>query len=192
MAPYIRKFMSPSTAFFIFLKNVSLATLICYGGVVFALVELWISKFQRVYKVLEKGVRPLYAIMAKFQPEYAKLTPVWKTCNFSISFFSTGCIFLIFVLISLYFTLFLLFGLGLELLKFIPHLTLEVSTFIVSANAALATAKELKLLILKEEESTFIEKCKSSLTDKSTWKKLLTCYVILFFAAFVEMIVSYL
>ncbi|MDI6806290.1 MAG: hypothetical protein QMD14_00545, partial [Candidatus Aenigmarchaeota archaeon] len=132
MAPYFKKELPITTMILIFLLNSFLATLICYGGILFSLAEVRVYKFS-IYRALDVVFDPLYNLLSKISEDMKRLKPMYRSCYLSISYFPIGCIFLFAVIISTYFSIFLSilgFSILSTLLKLLPHLTLETLAFL--------------------------------------------------------------
>ena len=188
LSPTTREYMPLSTMFQIFIMNSFLATLICYGGIIFSLVELKIFKFSGVYRMIDKTFDPLYFILGKISKQYRKLGSLYRTLYFSLSIFSIGCIFLIGFVISFYFWIFFeLTDIGLKLLvKSLPHLILEISVFIASADTAQKISHTLRKHIVQKKVKDFKKESIKLLKNRKIWRKLLILYIILFFSAIIE------
>lgn len=188
IVPFTRDTMPLTTMFQIFLKNSFLATLICYGGVIFSLIELRLSKFGYFYRIIDRSLDPFYYIIGKIFKEFKKLGRLYRSLYLCPPSFPFVCTFLIGFIISLYFSIFfILTELGPKLLlRSLPHLTLEVSVFISSANIALEISRPLKKYIFKKQIKEFKRKSVAYLNDKKIWKKLFILYIILLFSSFIE------
>jgi len=188
VSPITREYMPLSAMFQIFIMNSFLATLICYGGIIFSLVELKVYKFSGVYRMIDKTLDPLYFTLEKIFKQYRKLGSLYRTLYFSLSIFSIGCIFLIGFTISFYFWIFFaLTDIGMELLvKSSPHLILEISVFIASADAAQKISHTLRKYVVQKKVKKFKKESIKLLKDRKIWWRLSILYIILFFSAIIE------
>ena len=188
VSTFTREYMSLSTMFQIFIMNSFLATLICYGGIFFSLAELKLSKFSRVYKMIDKTVDPLYFVLERVFKKYKKLGSLYRTLYFSLSFFSIGCIFVIAFVISFYFWIFFaLTDIGMELLvKSLPHLILEISVFIISADTAQKISRTLRKYVVQKKVNEFKKESIKLFGNRKIWMKLSILYIILFLSAIIE------
>jgi len=188
VSTFTREQMPLSTMFQIFIMNSFLATLICYGGIFFSLAELKLSKFSRVYRMIDKTVDPLYFILERIFKQYKKLGSLYRTLYFSLSFFSIGCIFVIGFLISFYFSIFFkLTDIGINLLvKSLPHLILEISVFIISADTAQKISHTLRKYVIQKKVKEFKKESIKLLKNRKIWMKLSILYFVLFFSAIIE------
>ncbi|MDI6826256.1 MAG: stage II sporulation protein M [Candidatus Aenigmarchaeota archaeon] len=185
---FTREYMPLEDMLKIFVKNCFLATLICYGGIIFSLVEIKFSKFSRAYELIDKTLDPIYFILRKISEDYKKLGRLYRSLYLCLSTFSIVCIFLIGFVISFYFSIFfLLTEIGVRLLfKSIPHLFLETTVFIISAWVSLEMSKKLVKYIIKKAVRRFEKECIKFLKSREIWIKLSVLYVILFLSAIIE------
>ncbi|MDI6798753.1 MAG: stage II sporulation protein M [Candidatus Aenigmarchaeota archaeon] len=191
LVPYVKASMPVSTMFEIFFKNSFLATLICFGGLMFSFAEIRVYKFSRIYRAFDKIYDPLYFFLKKLSKNYMKLASMYRSCYFSLFTFPVVCIFLIAFLISLYFFTFLsILGLSsiIILQRLLPHLFLELSVFVFSAKMALDIAEKLEKYIFQKEIRTFEREGKKLFKSREIWKRLFVLYCILFVAAVLEKI----
>jgi hypothetical protein len=72
ISPYFREELLLVRMIFIFIINSFLATLICYGGILFSLAELKVYKFS-IYKFLDAVFNPLYIFLGKISKDIRKL-----------------------------------------------------------------------------------------------------------------------
>jgi hypothetical protein len=170
-----------------FILNSILATLICYGGVLFSFAELKVYKHCNIYRMMDKIFNPLYEILGRFSKKYRKLGPMYRSCYLSLSVFPVSCIFLIAFIISLYFSVaFFSLGLSTSLLKLLPHILIEISVFVYSARIATNIAKNLENHILRRDAEKFRMEGRKILRNRYIWRKLAILYVILIVSAFIE------
>ena len=189
ITPITRNYMPVEMMVMIFLANSFLATLICFGGLLFSLAEIKVYKKSKIYRRIDKLFDPFYSFLGKISKVYKKLNPMYRSCYLSISLFSVVSLFLYFFLISFYFSAFF-FILGASsftiLSKLLPHISLEAIVFTSSALLSFDLRKRVEKFLILKKIKEFEEEVKRTLKDKSIWRKLLLLYLILFIAAFLE------
>lgn len=188
--PFFKEEMPIETMILIFLSNSFLATLICYGGVLFSLAETKVYPFS-FYRFFDKVFDPFYDFLSRFSKKIRKLKPMYRSCYFSLFYFPLGCIFLFFFLISSFFSIFLnILGFSVfpRLIKLFPHVLLETFCFSFSAFQALKINNRLEKYLFEKKLVKFKKEARKALKDRSIKEKLLVVYTLLLISAFVEKI----
>ncbi len=186
--PFFREEMSIETMIIIFLSNSFLATLICYGGLLFSLAETKVYSFS-LYHFFDKVFDPFYSFLSRFSKKMKKLKPMYRSCYFSLFYFSLGCIFLFAFLISSFFSIFLnILGFSVfpNLVKLFPHILLETFCFSFSAFHALKIKNRLEKYLFEKKLAEFKKEARKILKDGNIKKNLLVVYALLLISAFVE------
>jgi uncharacterized protein YacL len=186
--PFFREEMPIETMVLIFLSNSFLATLICYGGVLFSLAETKVYSFS-FYRFFDKAFDPLYSFLSRFSKKIEKLKPMYRSCYFSLFYFPLGCIFLFSFLISSFFSIFLnILGFSVfpRLIKIFPHILLETFCFSFSAFQGLKIKNKLEKYLFERKLVRFKKEARKILKERRIKKKLLVIYAILLISALVE------
>jgi hypothetical protein len=187
--PIYRHILPLPVMFRIFLQNSFLSTLIVFGGIIFSFAELKVYKSSKLYRVLDKILDPLYFFLKLIARKYKKLGPMYRSCYFSLITFPLVCIFLIFFIISFYFSIFIFLSQSVWfLLKLLPHILIELLVFSYSAYLALRIAEKLEIYLFEKRITLFYRNGRKLLVDKKTWRKLFVLYFVLLIGAVIEKI----
>jgi hypothetical protein len=163
-----------------------LATLICYGGLLFALLELRSSRLW-FYPKLESIAYPVHWLLMKRWKELRGLVGVWRSCLLCLKGFPIGCLFLVFLLPSTYLSFFASSGVPItRLARLFPHLCLEVLAYVLAASTAIGVARKLEHAVLDQAEETFLNQSRQLMRERWVWRRLAICYLGLLFSAFLE------